>query len=77
MKKIKKADEMEMSINFKSMRLAWIFENIALIIWAVMSCIYKNENVFILIIIITAQNIIFFSSKLYMGKKITGDNNEK
>lgn len=77
MKIIKKADEMEMYINFKSLKHAWAFGNISLIIWAVLSCIYKSENIFILIIIIAAQNIIFFVSKIYISKKMAEDNNEK
>jgi hypothetical protein len=37
MKFFRRADEMEMSINFKAMRLAWVFENVALLVWAVIS----------------------------------------
>lgn len=37
--RLQKADEMEMAINFKSMRLSWVFGNIALFIWLVVAFI--------------------------------------
>ncbi len=73
--KLKKADEMEMFINFKSMKLSWVFVNIALFIWLVVTFIKSGELPFILFTIICFQNIIFFGSKLYMTRKMSG--NEK
>ena len=72
---LKKADEMEMFINFKSMRLSWVFVNIALIIWLAETFIKSRELPFILFTIICFQNIIFFGSKLYMTRKMSS--NEK
>ncbi len=46
--RFKKADEMEMFINFKSMRLSWVFVNIALIIWLVVTFVKSEEIPFIL-----------------------------
>lgn len=68
-----KADEMEMCINFKSMRLSWVFVNIALIIWLVVSLVKSEEIPYILFIIIGLQNIIFFASKLYMTRRMSDD----
>ena len=73
--RIKKADEMEMFINFKSMRLSWVFVNIALIIWLAETFIKSGKLPFILFTIICFQNIIFFGSKLYMTRKMSS--NEK
>jgi hypothetical protein len=73
----KRADEMEMSINFRAMRLAWVFENVALLAWAIASGIRNDGNVFTLIMIIAAQNVIFFGGKLYMTRQMSGDNDEK
>jgi hypothetical protein len=73
--RFKKADEMEMFINFKSMRLSWVFANIALIIWLAVTFIKSGELPFILFTIICLQNVIFFGSKLYMTRKISS--NEK
>lgn len=77
MKLFKRADEMELSINFKAMRLAWVFENIALAVWMIVSYIKENGNAFIPFIIIAAQNVIFFGSKLYMTRKASEGRNEE
>jgi hypothetical protein len=77
MKFFKKADEMEMSINFKSMRISWVFENIALLIWTIIGFIKGDEFSYIPLIIIIVQNIVFFSSKLYMTSKMSVNSDEK
>ncbi|MDD2234732.1 MAG: hypothetical protein PHZ11_09355 [Desulfitobacteriaceae bacterium] len=73
--RLKKADEMEMVINFKAMRLSWVFVNIALFIWLAETIIKSGELPFILFTIIGFQNLIFFGSKLYMTRKMSS--NEK
>lgn len=73
--KLQKADEMEMSINFKSMRLSWVFGNIALLIWLTVALIKSGELPLALFSIISLQNVIFFGSKLYMTHKMSS--NEK
>lgn len=40
---MKKPDEMEMTINFKSMRLSWIFVIISLVVWLVVDFIRSGE----------------------------------
>ena len=80
MKIFRKADEMEMSINFKAMRLAWVFENTALLIWAIISQTKGDtDTALILIMIILTQNVIFFGSQSYMKHKMTKekDKNEE
>lgn len=72
-----KADEMEMEINFKSMRLAWIFINLVLLAWLIISLVKKNEDYQILLIIILAQNIVFFASKLIYTKIMIKNNDEE
>ena len=71
--KLKKADEMEMLINFKAMRLSWVFGNIALLIWLTMTFIKNDELPYILFAIISLQNVIYFGSKLYMARKMSSD----
>ena len=73
--RLQKADEMELSINFKSMRLSWVFGNIALLIWLTLAFIKSGEFPLILFTIISLQNVIFFGSKLYMTRKMSS--NEK
>ncbi|WP_041720691.1 hypothetical protein [Alkaliphilus metalliredigens] len=75
--KLKKPDEMEMSINFKSMRLSWSFVTISLVIWLVVDLIINGKLHLILSIIISIQNIILFGSKLFMTHKMSGDSDEK
>lgn len=79
MKFFRRADEMEMSINFKAMRLAWVFGNIALLVWAIISQITGDTSQ-IQIAIILIQTVIFFGSQSYMQRKMTKekkDNNEE
>ena len=76
MKFLRRADELEMSISFKAMRLAWVFENTALLVWAVISQI-KGDSPLIQITIILIQNIIFFGSQLYMKRKTAKEKKDK
>lgn len=73
----KKADEMEMAISFKSMRLAWIFANLTLFVWLIISRLNDSDTYLILFLIIAAQNIIFYSSKLIMTRRMTKGSDEE
>ena len=75
--KLKKADEMEMAINFKAMRLAYVFVLAALLIWMNVEFISTKELPIIQLLIILAQNSIFFVSKLLITRRMTGGSNEK
>lgn len=80
MKRTWKADEMEMAVNFKAMRLSWVFTLLALLTWCVIEFAIDGETPFIPLMIICFQNIIFFSAKLVMTKKLAGkgsDENEE
>lgn len=70
---IKKADEMEMAINFKAMRLAWVVENLILLAWIIVDMAKTGELPFIPFMIIAVQNIIFFGSKLIMTRRMIRD----
>lgn len=76
MKSFRRADEMEMSINFKAMRLAYVFENAALLVWAVISQI-KGDTPIIQTTIILIQNIIFFGCQSYMKCKMAKEKKDK
>lgn len=76
MKFFKRADEMEMSINYKAMRLAWVFENAALLVWAVISQI-NGDTSRIQIFIILIQSVVFFGSQLYMTRKMANEKKDK
>lgn len=80
MKRKWKADEMEMAINFKAMRLSWVFVLMALLAWCIIEFVIYDETPFIPFVIICIQNIIFFSAKLIITNKLAGkgsDENEK
>ena len=76
MKFFRRADEMEMSIIYKAMRLAWVFENAALLVWAVISQI-KGDTSIIQTTIILIQNVIFFGSQLYMKRKMAQEKKDE
>jgi len=76
MKFFRRADEMEMSIIYKAMRLAWVFENVALLVWAVISQI-NGDTSRIQILIILFQNAIFYGSQLYMRRKMAQEKKDE
>ncbi|MDD3392534.1 MAG: hypothetical protein PHE54_03260 [Bacilli bacterium] len=69
-KLIRKSDEMELEINFKSMRLSWIFLTLSLVIWDLYEII-KGENGSLVTLLIAVNLVIFNFSKLYYTKKMT------
>lgn len=73
----KKYDEMEMAIAFKSMRLAWIFANLVLFVWLIISRINDSDVFYILFMIIAAQNVIFLGSKFIMMRRMTKGEDEE
>lgn len=75
--KINKADEMEMAINYKSARNAYLFVTISLMAWILYELLQNDELPFIQFAIFSIQNFIFFSSKQYLTKKMTDDSDEK
>jgi hypothetical protein len=76
--KLKKADEMEMSINFKSMRLSWAFLIITLSVWEIIELIRGNSDSPV-ILLVSLQGVIFWGSKIFYTKRMTKDSdyNEK
>lgn len=75
--KMIKADEMEMAINFKSARLAYIFVTISLLVWMTIEFVHNKQFPAIQVMIIAIQNGIFFGSKIYMTRKMIRDSDEK
>lgn len=67
---MKKADEMEMAINFTAMRLSWTFANLYLISWVLFELITSGELVFLPFMLILLKSLIFFGYKLYLSKKM-------
>jgi cobalamin synthase len=77
MKRKWNADEMEMAVNFRAMRLSWVFVGIALLVWCIVGYIKDSELPYIPFIIFLAQNIIFFCAKLLISRRLTGKNGDE
>ena len=77
-KLIKKADEMEMAINYKAMRLSWVVLVVALVIWDCIEIAQGNTGSPV-ILLVALQGVVFWGSKVYYTNKITaaGDDDEK
>lgn len=73
MKKLKKADEMEMSINFRSVRLSWLYSMIFLFVWNVVSFIKTGYIAEIPFILMCTQLFVWAIVKLVLTKKMSGD----
>ncbi len=71
MKKSWKADEMEMSINFKAMRLSFAFGLLFLAVWVIVDFI-KYKELGIPFIFLITQNLAFIFSKLLLTRIIVG-----
>jgi hypothetical protein len=78
----KKADEMEKSIQLKSIRLAWVFTVAVLFVW----CLYEslaaradNERLnYLPLILLVSQNLILCLSQLFYRARMTdGEDEEK
>ena len=74
--KNKKADEMEMAINLKAARLAYVFVTISLVIWTIVDFATTGEFPLPQLIIVALQNVIFFGSKFLMTRRMVGDREE-
>lgn len=72
-----KADEMEIAINYKAMRLAYVFVTVSLVVWLFIEMINIQKLPLIQFGILSVHNIIFHGSKLYLTKKMTGGLDEE
>lgn len=73
MKKRIKADEMEMSINFKAVRASWIYSLLFLIVWNMFSVIKTGDIELIPFILLISETLIMFVVKSILTKKMSGD----
>jgi hypothetical protein len=73
MKKWIKADEMEMSINFKAVRAAWIYSLLFLAIWNIVSVIRTGSIEFEPSFLLSTSMFIMLTVKSVLTKKMSGD----
>lgn len=76
MKKRIKADEMEMSINFKAVRASWIYSLIFLIVWNMVSVIKTGDIELIPFILLVTEALVMFVVKSILTKKMNGDSDD-
>lgn len=73
MKKSIKADEMEMSINFKAVRASWIYSLLFLIVWNMFSVIKTGDIELIPFNLLVSETLIMLVVKSILTKKMSGD----
>ncbi len=66
-----KADEMEMTINFKAMRFAYVFAEIALIVYCIVMTARTGDLPTWPFVILCASGCVFFGAKLWMTRKMS------
>ncbi len=72
-----KADEMEMAVNFLSIRVAYIFSIVTLFAYCVYAFLIRHELPAIPFIIFSGQLFLFYLSKIYLTKKMTKGNRDE
>lgn len=73
MQKRIKADEMEMSINFKAVRASWIYSLLFLIVWNMFSVIKTGDIELIPFNLLVSETLIMLVVKSILTKKMSGD----
>lgn len=75
MKFFRKMDEMEVWVSFRAMRLAWAFENLALLVWAAVALL--KGGVPTAIVIVLGQNFIYFAGYAYLSRKLSASQEDE
>jgi hypothetical protein len=73
MKSIRKMDEMEMSINMRAIKLAWVYSNLFLLGWIYYDWIKMNTLNSMALILMSSQFIIYWTIQLYLNWKLGKD----
>lgn len=71
-----KADEMEMSINMRATRLAWMFSELALALACIASVVREGKLSSVPFVILCVSIVIFCLSKLIMTKQMAVGGND-
>jgi len=72
---MKKADEMEMYITLKSIKIAWLFTVIYLLVWSVYHTIKTSQLGLPLMLLIT-QNMVLYACILIFRRRLAGSHEE-
>lgn len=74
---MKKMDEMEMHIALKSVRIAWVYTVVFLLVWIVYEYVTTSEFSYMLFNLLISQNLIFMISQLIFKHRMAGKNEEQ
>ncbi len=66
-----RADEMEVSINYRAMRIAFVFSSIALLAYCMYAYLTLKKIPTIPFVIVCLQGSLFFASKVFITNKMT------
>lgn len=70
MKRIRKMDEMEMSINLRAVRLAWAYSALFLLVWILYDWLTAGEYNGIAFILMVSQEIVYWSVQIFLKWKL-------
>ncbi|MDD3270191.1 MAG: hypothetical protein PHX14_12810 [Syntrophomonadaceae bacterium] len=74
MKAIRKMDEMEMSINLKCIRIAWVFGLMYLLVWVICEFLITKNLPALPFILLTSQVSVYFACQLIITRMTVGKN---
>lgn len=66
MNSVRKMDEMEMNINLKAIRLAWVYSLLFLLVWIGFDWIKMNSFNGMALILMSSQLVIYWTVQLFL-----------
>jgi FtsH-binding integral membrane protein len=72
---MKKADEMEMQISLKSVRIAWAYSVLFLLVWAIYD-FYQTQRLGLPFFLLCSQNAVLILSQMIIKRRVTAGNEE-
>jgi hypothetical protein len=73
MKRIRKPDEMEMSINLKAVRIAWVYSGLFLLVWVSYDWLTKGVLNGMAFILMTSQVSLYWAVNIFLKWKLGKD----
>ena len=69
---MKKADEMEVSITLKAIRISWIYSMVFLLIWVLIVLIQTSELPYIPFALLSSDMIVMLLSTRIINRRMSG-----
>lgn len=73
MERLRKMDEMEMSINLRAIKLTWAYSILFLLVWILYDWFKINTYNGVAFILMTSQLVIYWAVQLYLKWKLGKD----